>query len=265
MNIASWFQSHRRSLLFLVSILALGGLVSVFNLPVALFPDVSFPRVRVDIDAGARPAKQMVVAVTTPVEEAIRAVRGVRDVRSTTSRGSAEINVDFDWGADMSRAYLDVNAAMSQVLPDLPPGTRIQAVRMDPTVDEPVVAYSLRSRTLSPTQLYDLAEYQLRPLLSGVKGVARVDIQGGGIGELHVNVDTAKLRAQGLTMADVVHAVSGSADISALGRLADHHKLFLLLADNQPGSLKALREVVIRAGPDGVVRVGDIATVKRGV
>jgi multidrug efflux pump subunit AcrB len=147
MNIATWFQAHRRSLLFLVLILALGGLASVFKLPVALFPDVSFPRVRVDIDAGDRPATQMVVAVTTPVEEAIRRVRGVRDVRSTTSRGSAEINVDFDWGADMSRAYLDVNAAMSQVLPELPPGTRIHAVRMDPTVDEPVVAYSLRSHT----------------------------------------------------------------------------------------------------------------------
>src|SRR5690348_8367339 len=107
MNVPAWFQSHRRSLLFLAFVLALGGLISVFSLPVSLFPDVSFPRVRVDIDAGDRPATQMVVAVTTPVEEAIRRVRGVRDVRSTTSRGSAEINVTFDWGADMGRAFLD--------------------------------------------------------------------------------------------------------------------------------------------------------------
>jgi multidrug efflux pump subunit AcrB len=203
MNVAAWFQAHRRSLLFLIFILALGGLVSVFNLPVSLFPNVSFPRVRVDIDAGARPANQMVVAVTTPVEEAIRGVRGVRNVRSTTSRGSAQIDVDFDWGADMSRAYLDVNAAMSQVLPELPPGTLIHAVRMDPTVDEPVIAYSLRSKALSQTQLYDLAQYQLRPLLSGVKGVALVDVQGRGIGELHVDIDPAKLRAQGLTITDI--------------------------------------------------------------
>lgn len=265
MSIVAWFQSHRRSLLFMILLLALGGLVSVFNLPIALFPDVSFPRVRVDIDAGARPASQMVVAATTPVEEAIRGVRGVRAVRSTTSRGSAEINVDFDWGADMSRAYLDINAAMSQVLPDLPPGTHIHAVRMDPTVDEPVLAYSLRSSTLTPTRLYDLAQYQLRPLLSGVKGVARVEVQGRGVAELHVDIDPGKLRAQHLTMADVVHAVSRATDISGLGRLADHYKLFLVLANNQPGSLSALRHVVVRAGPSGVVRVGDIATVKRSV
>ena len=89
MNIAGWFQAHRRSLLFLILILALGGLASVFNLPVALFPNVSFPRVRVAINAGDRAASQMVAAVTTLVEEAIRSVRGVRNVRSTTSRGSA--------------------------------------------------------------------------------------------------------------------------------------------------------------------------------
>lgn len=265
MNLAAWFQAHRRSLLFLTLILALGGLASVFNLPVALFPNVSFPRVRVDIDAGDRPASQMVVAVTTPVEEAIRAVRGVRDVRSTTSRGSAEINVDFDWGADMSRAILNVNAAASQVLPDLPPGTRIHAVRMDPTVVDPVIAYSLTSKTLTQTQLYDLAQYQLRPLLSGVPGVALVDVQGRGAGELHVDIDPAKLRAQDLTLQDVVGAISNAADIAALGRLADHYKLFLLLANNQPTSAAALRDVVVRAGPAGVVRVGDVATVRPGI
>src|SRR5579875_3364957 len=264
MNIAAWFQAHRRSLLFLILILALGGLAAAFNLPVSLFPDVSFPRVRVTIDAGDRPASQMVAAVTTPVEEAIRRIRGVRDVRSATSRGSAEINVTFDWGADMSRAFLDVNAAVGQVLPDLPPGTHVDALRMDPTSNEPVLAYSLRSDTLTPTQLYDLAQYQLRPLITGVEGVARVDVQGGAVSEFHVDVDPAKLRASDLTLDEVIRAVSGAADISALGRLSDHYKLFLLLANNQPASVRALGDVVVRAGPGGVVRVNDIATVSLG-
>src|SRR6185312_11912046 len=114
-------------------ILTLGGIMAALQLPVSLFPDVSFPRVRVTLDAGDRPADQMVVAVTTPVEEAIRRVRGVRDVRSATSRGSAEINVSFDWGEDMSRAFLDVNAAAGEVLPDLPAGIRTETERLDPT------------------------------------------------------------------------------------------------------------------------------------
>ena len=263
MNAAQWMQAHRRSLLFLILILALGGLASAFHLPVSLFPNVSFPRVRVTLDAGDQPASQMVVAVTTQVEEAVRRVRGVRDVRSTTSRGSAEVNVTFDWGADMSRAFLDVNAAVGQVLPDLPAGTRVRTRRMDPTAF-PVLAYSLRSKSLTPTQLYDLAQYQLLPLITGVAGVARVDVQGGAVGELHIDISADKLRAQNLTIDDVVRAVSNAADITALGRLSDHYKLFLLLANNQPASVSALRDVVVRAGPGGVVRVGDIATVQRG-
>jgi CzcA family heavy metal efflux pump len=264
MDITEWFQAHQRSLLFLVLVLALAGVVSVFNLPVSLFPDVSFPRVRVEIDSGDRPATQMVVLATTPVEEAIHRVRGVRDVRSTTSRGRAEINVDFHWGVDMARAFLDMNAAMSGILPDLPSGTRLHAVRMDPTVSEPVIAYSLRSKTLTQPELYDLAKYQLAPLLGGVPGVATVDVQGRGAAELHVDIDPAKLRAQGLTVADVARAVGSAADISGLGRLADHYKLFLVLANNQPASVDALRDVVVRASSGGVVRVGDVATVTRG-
>src|SRR5207247_1199048 len=82
--------SHARSILFLLGALALAGAVASFSLPVALFPQVSFPRVRITLDAGDRPAEQMTIEVTTPVEEAVRAIPGVRNLRSTTSRGSAE-------------------------------------------------------------------------------------------------------------------------------------------------------------------------------
>ena len=257
-----WMHAHRRSLLFLCLILALGGIAAAFGLPVSLFPDVAFPRVQVTLDAGDRPADQMVLQVTTPLEEAIRRVRDVRDVRSTTSRGSAEIAVTFDWGVDMSRAFLDVNAAVGQTLPELPAGTQLSTRRMDPTVF-PVLAYSLRSTTLAPTQLYDLAQYQLRPLLTGVDGVARVDVQGGAVEEYHVDIDPQRLRAQDLGIADVVRAVGNAAVISALGRLQDHYKLFLVLANNQPGDVAALRNVVVRGGPGGIVHVGDVAEVVR--
>src|SRR5579859_4784315 len=151
----------------------LSGIGSSIFMPVALFPNVQFPRVMVSLDAGDRPADQMAIAVTTPVETALRRVPGVRDVRSTTSRGSADVSITFDWGTDMSRAVGDINAAASQVLPQLPAGTQLITRRMDPS-SFPMLAYSLRSHTLSPVALYDLAQYQLRPLLSGIAGVARV-------------------------------------------------------------------------------------------
>ncbi len=154
-------QRHRRSLLFLAFMLTLGGIASAFFMPVALFPNVAFPRVQMSIDAGDRPADQMAIQVTTPVEVAVRRVRGVRDVKSTTSRGSAEIEVTFDWGFDMNAALQEINGAAGQVLAQLPAGTRLTTRRMDPTTF-PELGYSLRSHTLSPSALHDLAQYQRR-------------------------------------------------------------------------------------------------------
>ena len=260
MSITAWMQRHRRSLLFLLLMLTIGGLASALRMPVALFPNVAFPRVQLTLDAGDRPAGQMAIEVTTPVEEAIRRVRGVRDVRSTTGRGSADVAVTFDWGADMSAALQEVNAAAGQILPKLPAGTQLSTRRMDPTTF-PVLAYSLRSHTQSPSAMHDLAEYQLRPLLSGISGVARVQVQGGEVAEFHADVDPGKLRALNLSLSDVAGAVSHAATIQAMGRVSDHYKLYLLLADNQPASVAALREIVVRAGSAGVVHLGDVAAV----
>ena len=263
MNITEWMQRHRRSLLFLACMLAIGGIASALFMPVALFPNVAFPRVQLTLDAGDRPADQMAIEVTTPVEVAVRRVRGVRDVRSTTSRGSAQIEVTFDWGANMDSALQEINGNVGQVLPQLPAGTQLNTRRMDPTTF-PVLGYSLRSHTLSPSALHDLAQYQLRPLLSGITGVAHVDVQGGEVAEFHADVDPIKLRAMNLSLADVTKAVSAAATIQAMGRVSDHYKLYLMLANNQPTTLADLDNIVLRAGAGGVVRLRDVATVSLG-
>jgi len=259
-SITGWTQRHWRALLFLVVMATLAGIGSSIFMPVALFPNVQFPRVMVSLDAGDRPADQMAIAVTTPVETALRRVPGVRDVRSTTSRGSADVSITFDWGTDMSRAVGDINAAASQVLPQLPAGTQLITRRMDPS-SFPMLAYSLRSHTLSPAALYDLAQYQLRPLLSSISGVARVVVQGGEVGEFHADVDPNRLRALDISLSDVATAVSHAANIEAMGHVSDHYKLYLLLSDNQPSTVDALRQVVVRADSHGVVRLSDIADV----
>lgn len=260
MSITAWMQRHWRSLLFLVVMLTVGGIASAAFMPVAMFPNVAFPRIMLSLDAGDRPADQMAIAVTTPIETALRRVPGVRNIRSTTSRGSADVSITFDWGTDMGRAFGDISAAASQVLPELPAGTQLTTRRMDPS-SYPMLAYSLRSRTLSPSALHDLAQYQLRPLLSGISGVARVQVQGGEVAEFHADVDPNRLRAQDLSLSDVATAVGHAATIEAMGHVSDHYKLYLLLAQNQPRTVEALRQIVVRADSHGIVRLGDIANV----
>ena len=262
MNFSAWMQAHRRSILFFLFMLAAAGLVAAFKLPVTLFPNVDFPRVLVSLDAGDRPAEQMEVEVTMPAEEAIRRVPGVQNVRSTTSRGSAEISVNFAWGTDMALAASQVSQAAAQLLSQLPAGTQIATKRMDPTVF-PILAYSITSDVQPLTTLHDLAQYQLRPLLSGVEGVAQIQVLGGALDEYQVIVDPARLQAYDLAMGDVSRALAAANVVTAVGRLEDHYKLYLGVADTRLKSLEDIRQTVLKTGANGLVRLEDVADVVR--
>ena len=264
MNVGQWMQVHRRSLLFVIALAAIAGALTAFRLPISLFPNVSFPRAVVSLDAGDRPAEQMAALVTMPVEEALRRMPGVRDVESRTSRGSAEISLNFDGGTDMAQATLQAQSAIAEILATLPPGTTMQVRRMDPTVF-PVLAYSLTSSRQTLAQLHDLAQFQMRPLLSSVDGVARVDVAGGARDELEVAVDPARLAAYKLSIADVSKAIGAGNVLMATGRIEDHYKLYLVVADTVIGGVGALADVVVSSSGGTQVRLGDVATVRRGV
>lgn len=263
MNYVSAIEKHSKSLLCVAFALAVAGLVAAVALPVGLFPQVSFPRVVVDLSSGDRPADQTVLAVTRPVEEAIRSVPGVRDVRSASSRGSAQISVDFGWGRDMIATTLLVDAAIAQALPKLPPSTTYGVRRMDPTVF-PIISYALTSDKLSPSELHDLAQFEIVPLLASVGGLARVDVQGGAISEVQVLADPHRLAAYGLGLPELVAAISAGNALQAVGRVQDHDKLYLVISNSNLRKIEELKQIVIRSDAAGVVRLSDVADVVPG-
>jgi CzcA family heavy metal efflux pump len=260
-RVAFWASRHARSILFLLGALVGGGLLCAFALPVSLFPRVTFPRIRIDIEAGERPAERMVVEVTRPVEEALRAIPGVTGVQSTSSRGSAQVWLNFDWGQDMISALLQAQAQVNQLLPSLPAGASFAVRRMDPTVF-PVIAYSITSDTHSLAELHDLAEYQLRPVLTTVPGVAKVDVTGGAVNEFRVVVDPAKLRAHNLTLSDVATSLSAANVLTAVGRIEDRDKLYLVLTDAQFKDTAQISATILHSGAGGIVRLMDVADVR---
>src|SRR5437660_8939854 len=262
MSFTAWTHSHARSILFLLGALAIAGAVASLSMPVALFPHVDFPRVRITLDAGDRPAEQITIEVTVPVEEAVRAIPGVRGVRSTTSRGTAEISVNFNWGEDMISAMLQCQSQVNRILPSLPSGTSFEVERMDPTVF-PVIAYSLTSDSHSLVELRDLALYTLRPALSTVQGVARVSVQGGRVEEYRVTVDPDKLQSFKMTPAEVAIALSASYVLVAVGRLEQYDKLYLVVSDTRFKKFDEIEHTVLRSNPDGVVLLDDVATIER--
>jgi CzcA family heavy metal efflux pump len=256
-----WTRKHYRSVLFCFAALAIAGIMSSVNLPVALFPRASFPRIKIDLDAGDRPAERMELEVTRPVEELIHSVPGVRSVRSATSRGTATISVFFDWGEDMVSALLQVQARINQTISSLPAGTTFTVDRMDPTVF-PVICYSLTSPTHSLVELRDLAYYTFRPPLSTLPGVAKVQVLGGRQEEYRVVVDQGKALTRGLTLSDIANAVAAANVLVAVGKLEEYDKLFLIISDTRLGTIEDVKHTVLCANGTGVVQLQDVATVE---
>lgn len=255
---------HSRTFLLLAMALAIAGAVAAWALPVGLFPQVAFPRIVVDLDAGDRPADTMALLVTRPVEEAIRTVPGVESVRSETSRGAAQVSVDFGWGRDMIASTLLVDAAIARVVTSLPAGVTYDVRRMDPTVF-PIISYALRSDSVSPAGLRDLARFRIAPALASIPGLSRVDVQGGDTPEIEVEADARQLAAHGLSLDDLVGAIGGANVVRAVGRVQDRNKLFLTLVDQPIRDVRDIGAVVVRRADSGWIHVSDVATVRMGV
>ncbi|MGH8137777.1 MAG: efflux RND transporter permease subunit [Steroidobacteraceae bacterium] len=258
---SAWLAAHRRSVLFLIAIAALGGAVAAWQLPVALFPNIDFPRIAVNIDAGDRPSDRMVIEVTRPLEQALREVPDIGSIRSRSSRGVADISLNFAWGTDMVAAQLQVESALNRALPDLPPGIRFQVRRMDPTVF-PIFGLTLTSDTRDLTQIRDLAYYTMRPFLSAIPGVAQVEVLGGRVAEYQVLVDPERLQAAGLSVDDVSRELTANNVVAAVGRLEDRYRLYLTMADSRLRSTDDVANTMLKAGPTGAIRLGDVAHVQ---
>lgn len=254
---------HARSIWLAVALLTLGGLLAATKLPVGLFPHIDYPRVVVAVDAGDRDAAQMAAEITRPIEVALRAVPGVTRIRSTTSRGSAEVALNFDWGDDMAQATLATQGAIATILPDLPAGTRFEVRRSDPTIF-PVLGIALTSNNLDQQALRQIAELKVLPALSTVPGVAGVDVLGGSPREFAVDVDPGRLQALGLTLPDVAAAIGKANSVRGVGKLEDRHRLYLALVENRVASAADIATIPVKAGQAGgagLVTLGQIARI----
>ncbi len=259
-----WLLIHRRSLLLAFALLVLAGVFAALQMPVALFPHIDFPRVVVSVEAGDRPVDRMVLEVTRPLEVALRGVPKVRTIRSTSSRGAAEISLGFDWGTDMVVAALQTQAAVNTERSALPAGAAFEVRRMDPTVF-PTLGLSLSSTVLSDVEITNIARFQLSPALSTLAGVAKIVVLGGREAELEVLIDPRKLATAGLSSAELVSILTADNAVSAVGRIEDRYRLFLVVNEARVKDAQALGETVLRAGAGGVLMLKDVAEIRMDV
>src|SRR4051812_41778096 len=258
-----WFARASKPAIFLIVVLALVGAYMAFSVPIAVFPETNFPRVVIGVDNGVMPIDQMQVTVTRPIEEAMNAIPGLTSVRSITSRGEAEIDLFFDWNADMTRTLLQVDSTLSRA--EIPASAKVTTHRLT-FASFPILGYSLTSDTVPQTKLWEMATYDMKPRLNRLPGVATVIVQGGQEPEYRIAPNPAKLLVAGVTIPDILEAVRRSNTIDSPGLLEQNHQLVLGLVSGQVRSPEELGQLVIKSTPAGIpVRVADVATVSQDV
>jgi hydrophobe/amphiphile efflux-1 (HAE1) family protein len=255
-------------LILMMSLMALAlGFVSLRNLSVDLFPDITVPLIRVAIFyTGAGPT-DIEKSITMPVERAVSASPGVDRVESVSKQGVSLVSVWFQYGTNLDNAQFDVSQRIAQIMNTLPPGIQQPFnIKFDIT-NIPVVQVAVGSDELDEKQLYDLALNVIEPQLERIKGVASATPGGGKVREIEVELQREALRARGLAPLDVVQAVRSSNLLMPSGNLRVGDRNYNVFANTQFEQARPLNDVVVRAGsptgknPAGPVRIGDVAQV----
>ena len=255
-----WFARHSKSIIFLILTLAVVGAYEALSLPIAVFPSTQFPRIIVGVDNGVMPIEQMEVTITRPLENAVNSVPGLEDVRSTTSRGSAEIDLSFNWNVDMITTLQLVNSEIARIQSTLPTTAAIETHRLD-FASFPILGYSLTSAKVPQTQLWEIATYDIKPRLNRLNGVATVIVQGGQTPEFQVTPDPSKMLRAHVTVQDILDAANHTNIVDSPGLLSRNHQLFLGLLDSQVHNVEDIGNMVIKNVGDAPVRVRDVGSV----
>jgi len=260
-----WVVRHATTILFCVVMLSIAGIYLAGRIPISVFPDTNFPRVVIGVDNGVMPVEQMQITITKPIEDAVNSVSGLQTVRSTTSRGSAEISLFFDWNVDMSRTLQLVDAALSKVRQTLPATVVITTNRLT-FATFPILGYSLTSDSVPLPRLWEIATYDLKPSLNRLNGVSAVTIQGEQIPNYQVTPDPGKLVATGITITDILNAIQLTNLVDSPGLYQTQHELVLGLIGAQVHDANQLSQIVVKNSPAGVpLRIADVAAVSQSI
>lgn len=258
-------QSQAKAIYLVFILIALAGLLAFLNLPSGVYPELSFPRISVIAGAGDSSPAQLVLTLTRPLEEAVSQVYGVRWVRSKTIRGSAELSIEFQEGTDMQYAVQQLQSRIAEARNNLPVGVSLNIERVTPATFFPVLTYNVSSDTLTLADLHTIAQYQIRPNLAQVPGVVLVQIQGGDLSEVEVQIDPAKLKSYGLSLTQVANALQHSNQELAVGKIDKLYQQNLVIAANQAINPAMLEGVVVTSlGPGKPVFLRDLGQITLG-
>lgn len=257
----NFFVKHKNGLSAIIFLIILGGFFAYSKMQTSLFPEITFPKIKIIADAGQQPIDKMMITVTKPLENAIKKVQDLKTVRSTTSRGSCEISAFMDWKSDIDLSKTRIEEQINQIKNNLPRDTQISVEKMNPSI-LPVIGYAIEGKGISPIELKKIANYTIKPFLSQIDGVSEIRIIGGKEKEYWLSLDFTKMTALGITPDAITQVLSQTNFIKSNGYLSDYRYLYLTITDAQVNKKDELENLVIRNNGKAIVTLKDIASVE---
>ena len=256
-----FFVSHKNPVIVILIIILAAGVYTYSKMQSSLFPEVTFPKIKIIADSGLQPVGKMMVTVTKPLENAVKRVPNLKTVRSITSRGNCEISAFMEWDADIDLCKQQIESSINQIKDELPTGTTLSVEKMNPSI-LPVIGYVIEGKGRSNIELNQIANYTVKPFLSQAKGVAEVWVIGGKTKEYHIELLSQKMAALSVTPAMVSTALSQTNFISSNGYLTDYNRLYLTVTDANIENLQELENLTISNDGKRVLLLKDIAMLK---
>jgi CzcA family heavy metal efflux pump len=259
--VKDYFISHKKPISLMLALILMGGVFVYTKLQTSLFPDITFPKIKIIADEGLQPVNKMMITVTKPLENAVKQVPDLEIVRSTTSRGSCEISAFMKWSADIDLSQQRIQAQIDKIKNDLPADVNISVEKMNPSI-LPVSGYTLESHNRSPIEMKMLATFTVKPFLSQVSGVSEIRVIGGKAKEYWLVLDRAKMSALSLTPDNINTALSQTNFVKSGGYLADYKMLYLTVTDATLSAKDQLENLVITNNRKRITQLKDIADVQ---
>jgi CzcA family heavy metal efflux pump len=256
----NFFLSYKNPVSVILAVIIAGGLFLYGQIQVSLFPEITFPKLKVIANNGEQPVDKMMVTVTRPLEDAIKQVPDLKILRSTTSRGSCEISAFLNWNANIDVNQQMMESRISQIKNELPPDVQIVIEKMNPSI-LPVIGYTIESDKKTPIELNLIATYIVKPFFSQVEGVSQIGIIGGKTKEFWVELNQQKMSSFTVTPEMIRDVISHNYFINSNGFLSDYKRLYLTVSDAGLYNLTDIENVIIRNDGRRIIKVKDVATV----
>jgi multidrug efflux pump len=270
MNLSGPFVKRPIATILLTIGIALAGIGAFFVLPVSPLPQVDYPTISVSASLPGASPETMATSVATPLERRLGVIAGVNEMTSNSGTGSARINLQFELTRKIDSAAREVQAAINASRVDLP-----STLRSNPTYrkanpsDAPVIILALTSKTRTPGQIYDTVSNLVQQKMAQVKGVGDVEIGGGSLPAVRVDLLPYALNKYGVSAEDVraaIQATNANRPKGAIEGNGQRLQIYSEPAGSTGGRQASDYSTLVVAWRDGAaVRLQDVAEVTNSV